>query len=105
VTVTSAAVLGYQTGSVGAAAAIVLGGIVNTVLAIAFANRHVGRLRIWVAAAPVLGVTVAGLAAGVIATKASGPLLGTVAACVPMAVVAARQRGELFSLLRGSIRL
>ncbi len=105
VTVTSAAVLGYQTGSVGAAAAIVLGGIVNTVLAIAFANRHVGRLRIWVAAAPVLGVTAAGLVAGLIATKASGPLLGTVAACVPMAVVAARQRGELFSLLRGSIRL
>jgi O-antigen/teichoic acid export membrane protein len=101
VTITAAAVLGHQAGSVGAAAAIVLGGLVNTVLAARFTFQRVGPLGIWSPAGPVAGVTAAGFLAGIVGTMAGGPITGTVAACVPMAVVAMRQRDALFALIRG----
>ena len=104
VTVASAAVLGSQAGSVGAATALILGGTVNAVLAVLFSGRHVGQMRFWAAAAPALGTTAAGVLLGIIATRAGGAMAGTIAACLPMAVIAARQRSDLRELVRGGIR-
>jgi PST family polysaccharide transporter len=104
VTVTAAAALAHRYGSEGAALTLVLGGLVNAVLAVAFSGRHIGRLPFWTAVAPTLATTAAGLGLGIAATRAGGAFAGTIAGCLPMAIIAARQRGDLRELVRGGIR-
>lgn len=105
VTVTCALVLGYYQGSVGAAAALLAGGVANAVLAVVAATRYVGRVPILVSVIPTLIATFACLAAGLALAALVGVLGGTVVACLLYVAIAARQDNELVALVRTWLRI
>lgn len=100
VTVTSALVLGYYRGSVGAAWALLLGGVVNTVLALVASTRHIGTVEIVPSVGPALLATAISLVVGASFTAVTGVLGGTIAACLVYVAMAARHDNELVRLLR-----
>lgn len=101
VTVTSAAALARPWGGVGAAAALLTGGVVNMVLALVASTRHVGTVRIGPSIGPVVFATAASLVVGAGVTTIAGALGGTVIACAVYAAIAARQDNDLVRLARG----
>ena len=100
VTVVAAVVLGHYRESVGAAAALLTGGVVNTWLAIVASTRHIGHVPILPSIGPPVLATAAGLAVGAGVTVAAGPWGGTVAACLVFVALAARQDNELVARVR-----
>ena len=104
VTVTSAFVLGHYQGSVGAASALVIGGVANTALALVASNRHIGAVQIVPSIGPALVATAVSLALGIAILSVAGVLGGTIAACLLYVALAARQDNELMRLVRGWVR-
>jgi PST family polysaccharide transporter len=74
----------------GAAAALILGGLVNTVVAGAASSRAIGSVRLRSAGAPIL-TCAAAAALGALVTVVSDPILGAITAVVFYAVRAASQ--------------
>jgi O-antigen/teichoic acid export membrane protein len=101
VTVTSAAILGHYHGSVGAASALLAGGIANTILAIAASNRYIGRVDVAASVTPAVMATGVSLAVGAGVKIIAGTLLGTIVACVVYLIMAARNENELVRMVRG----
>lgn len=104
VTVTAALVLGYYKGSVGAAAALLLGGVVNMVLAVVASRRYIGPIPLMPSIGPVLLSTAISLVVGTGVMAIGGVLAGTAAACLLHIAVAAKQENELVALVRGWLR-
>ncbi|MEO6224084.1 MAG: oligosaccharide flippase family protein, partial [Vicinamibacterales bacterium] len=103
VTITAGLVLSYHYGSIGAASALLVGGITNTILAAAAANRRVGSVPVLSSAGPALLAVAVSLALGAGISVAAGPLSGTVAGCLLFVIVGARQDNELVRLVRSWI--
>jgi O-antigen/teichoic acid export membrane protein len=100
VTVTAAAFLGHYYGSVGAASALLTGGIANTMLAIAASTRYIGGVDIAGSVRPAVLATGVSLAIGAGVKVIAGPLVGTIVACVVYLILAARLENELVRMLR-----
>jgi O-antigen/teichoic acid export membrane protein len=101
VVVGMAFVLGAAYGSLGAAIAVLTGGVVNTALALAASNRHLGSVPILAPVVPVVITTVVSLAIGVAVTMAAGPFAGAVVGCLLFVAVAMRRELEFVKTLRG----
>jgi O-antigen/teichoic acid export membrane protein len=99
VTVSSAFVLVSYRGSVGAAAALLTGGVVNTILAYLAMNRQIGRVHVASNIRPVVAATTISLGAGLVVGMVAGPVTGTVIAGFIYAVIAARQDNELVHII------
>ena len=103
-TVISAAAFGRAYGSLGAAIALVTGGIVNTLFAMAASRRLIGLVPIANGIAPALIATVVSLAIGAAATAIAGALAGAIAGCLVFVLIAARQQNDLVRILRSRFR-
>jgi O-antigen/teichoic acid export membrane protein len=101
VTVSAGVFLSHHHGSAGAASALLLGGVVNAVLAIVASHRHVGRVAVVQSTGPALVASALALAAGAAVIALAGFIAGTIAACLLYVAIAARQDNELVRLLRG----
>jgi O-antigen/teichoic acid export membrane protein len=99
VTVASAAILGTVVGSSGAAAALVIGGLVNAVLAYAAMARQIGRVPLS-SVRPVLVATVVASVVGMGVSRAAGPVAGATAATLVYGGLALRHAGEFVQLGR-----
>ena len=104
VTVLTALVCVPFLGSVGAAAALLVGGVANTILAVAAAHRHVGSVEILPAIGRAGLATIASLAIGVVGTAIGGTLTGTVAACMVFVALALMPQNGLLHVLRTGLR-
>jgi O-antigen/teichoic acid export membrane protein len=104
VTVVAALVFSYKWGSVGAAAALLAGGLTNTWLAYLAATRYIGSIDIQPAVRPALLTTVLSLAVGVGISMLAGAFVGASAACIVFTAVAVRQDNELVRLGRGWLK-
>ena len=100
VTVTAAFVLGRANGSVGAATALLIGGVANTLLAVLASNRYIGSLEIAPSVSPALLAMAVSLATGIVVAKGAGVIAGTATACAIYLVVAIRQDHELSRMVR-----
>jgi O-antigen/teichoic acid export membrane protein len=103
VTVSASVLLGYSYGSVGAAGALLTGGIVNLILAIAASHRYIGVVPIAPSVGPALVATVVCLAAGLAVAASAGALAGAVVGCGIYVALAARQDNELVRMVRRRI--
>jgi len=104
VTVITAVLFVHYWGSVGAAAALLTGGVVNTGLAFTAMSRQIGVVHVFPNVRPVLVVTAISLVIGVAATMAVGTLVGTTIACLFYVAVALRQDNELVRLAYGWLK-
>ena len=100
VTIAAAVLLSYRYGSVGAASALLLGGVTNTILAMGASHRRIGYVAMMVPAGPALLTTAVSLLVGVGVISVAGVLPGTVTACSLFVIVAARQDNDLVRLAR-----
>jgi O-antigen/teichoic acid export membrane protein len=94
-TASLAVVFVFFWGSPGAAAALLTGGVVNTVFAWKAMTRCAGAPKILRPMAPVLLTTLFSLALGLGVSLVTGPLLSAVAGCLLFTVVALRQDNDL----------
>jgi O-antigen/teichoic acid export membrane protein len=100
VTIAAGLLLSSQYGSVGAASALLLGGVTNTFLAMVASHRRIGYVAMMASAGPALLTTAVSLLVGVGVTSLAGVLPGTVMACLVFVIVAARQDNDLIRLIR-----
>ena len=100
VTVLAALLLGRVFGSTGAAAGLLIGGLVNAVLAEIAMRTTIGPLPLRRNLQPVLIAAAAALAAGLATTRAAGPWAGSVIATLLFVALALRQRNALVALVR-----
>ena len=100
VTVLAALLLGRVFGSTGAAAGLLIGGLVNAVLAEIAMRTTIGPLPLRRNLQPVLIAAAAALAAGLATTRAAGPWAGSVIATLLFVALALRQRNDLVALVR-----
>jgi O-antigen/teichoic acid export membrane protein len=100
VTVAAGLLLGRAYGAVGAAAALVAGGLANTGLAIAASNRYVGRVSLAGPGRLVLIATASSLVLGLLVSRVGGHLAGATAGCLLYIGFAVRHENDLIGLVR-----
>ncbi len=100
VTIAAGLWLSYHYGSVGAASALLCGGVTNTILIMAASHRRIGHVAMMASAGPALLTTAVSLGLGVGVISVAGVLPGTVAGCLLFIIVAARQDNDLVRLAR-----
>jgi O-antigen/teichoic acid export membrane protein len=104
VTVCASAALAYAYGSVGAAAGLLAGGVVNLVFAVAMSHRRIGPVPVLSSTAPALLTTGVCLVIGLLAMPVAGTLAATTIACALFVGVASRQDNDLVRLVRGFLK-
>lgn len=100
VTVAAAVPLSLYYGSAGAASALLLGGVTNTILAMWASHRCFGHVPMARHAGPALLTTAVSLLVGALVTAAAGVLPGTIAGCLLFVIVAVRQDNEIVRVAR-----
>jgi O-antigen/teichoic acid export membrane protein len=100
VTIASSGLLTPSLGSLGAAMALLLGGIVNAMLAYVAMSRHVGWVPLGRVTRPVVLTTAAALVVGLVMAAWSGTVAATAAGAIILAAVAVRQDNDLVRLVR-----
>jgi O-antigen/teichoic acid export membrane protein len=100
VTVVAGLILSRRYGSAGAAAALLSGGISNTLFSMAASSRRIGDLPLMSSAGPAILATLASLLIGAAVSTVAGALPGTVVGCLLFVLAASRQDNELSRLAR-----
>jgi O-antigen/teichoic acid export membrane protein len=103
VTVVAGFILSSHFGGVGAAAALLCGGVTNTVLSMAASQRHIGHVSLIVCAGPATLAAAIALAAGAVGTAVAGTFAGTVFGCLVFVIAGARQDNDLVRLVHSWI--
>lgn len=99
-TVVTSLALAPSMGSAGPAAALVLGGVVNAVLAMIATRRVVGEVPLAGGAVAAAVVAVVCIVLGLAVSRANGPVAGTVVACGIFGTIGAWQAAKLARTLR-----
>jgi O-antigen/teichoic acid export membrane protein len=100
VTVGAGLILAPRYGSSGAASALLIGGVVNLVLAVIASSRHVGAVAFWVLVRPVLLATAGCLVIGLGVGAVAGSFAAATVASLLFAAIALRQDNELAGLAK-----
>jgi O-antigen/teichoic acid export membrane protein len=93
-------VLGRRFGSSGAAAALVAGGVVNTVLSAVASRRFIGAVSVGGSLWQVCAAIVLGLAVGAVTHAYFGAIAGAAASSLVYGAIALRQSNELVALVK-----
>jgi PST family polysaccharide transporter len=101
VTVIAAYGLGKGLGAVGAAEALVAGGVVNTAIAVIFAARQIGTVGILAPIRAVVASSLVSLAIGFGVTSVAGPVAGATAGCLALTGLALRFDATMIGAVRG----